>query len=284
MPYAIHIMGRGGVSYATHSDKKKNLVSSKNREDAKIFASKKSAEGFADFLNKSYSGLSAFAEKVWWKLPKKNPGPSHQSRISRLKNLFSKQDAISRKVAGKFGTHSKEYQGAVKKLDRLLSMIRREILESRTPGTKKYSARWKKNPGPLRHLPKNVMDKVYRERVKLRGYNGPVSVMSAHGSDAGKILRKLHPEMTREEHLSYVAKYRKRAQALSALYSNLLNRAARQTWGRPWQTTDYRVSGIGSDEFSAPMKKRLREAVTLMNAYDRAFRAHHYAAGNRGSI
>jgi hypothetical protein len=91
MPYAIHIMGRGGVSYATTNDKKKNLVSSKNREDAKIFASKKPAEAFADFLNKNYSGLSAYAEKVWWTLPKKahrkNPAPSPASRSAKFHRM-----------------------------------------------------------------------------------------------------------------------------------------------------------------------------------------------------
>ncbi len=143
------------------------------------------------------------------------------------------------------------------------------------------NAGYRNNPSSFRPLPKNVLDKTYTERVKLRGYNGPVTVFSAHGSDAGKVLRKLHPEMTREDHLSLAKKYLKRGYEMDRLYANLLNRAAKQTWGRAWQTTDYRVSGIGSNEFSAPMKKRLREAVTLMNAYSRAYRAHEYAAGKR---
>jgi len=143
------------------------------------------------------------------------------------------------------------------------------------------SSAYRSNPSHIRALPKNVTDKTYTERVKLRGYNGPVTVFSAHGADAGKILRKLHPEATKAEHLSLAAKYQKRAYQMDALYGRLLNRAARQTWGRDWRTSDYRVSGIGSNEFSASMKKRLRDANTLLNAYARAYRAHQYAAGKR---
>lgn len=140
---------------------------------------------------------------------------------------------------------------------------------------------YRRNPGSLRPLPRNVNDPIYRERVRIAGYNGPVSVMSAHGRDAGKVLRRVLPGASKEEHLSLAKKYRKRLFQMDTLYGRLLNRSARQTWGRPWRTTDYRVSGIGSDEFSASMKKRLRDAVTLMNAYNAAYRAHEYAAGKR---
>jgi hypothetical protein len=52
-----------------------------------------------------------------------------------------------------------------------------------------------------------------------------------------------------------------------------------ETWGRKWQTSDYRVSGIGSNEFSEKMKTQLRKANTLFNGYDRVARAHKMASG-----
>lgn len=220
---------------------------------------------------------------------KKNPAPSYKSRAAKLVAMGQKIDAEKKRLWNSIGggktkrLTSAMYYSAKwspwRKLNeksvRIADMLLREA------GKENVRSGYKRNPSHIRPMPKNVTDKTYTERVKLRGYNGPVSVFSAHGADAGKVLRKLHPEMTREEHLAIAAKYRKRGYQMDTLYANLLNRAARQTWGRPWRTSDYRVSGIGSDEFSASMKKRLRDVVTLMNAYSRAYRAHEYAAGKR---
>ena len=217
---------------------------------------------------------------------KKNPAPGPAERSEKFHRM---RDALVKKMleAGKRGDAKLHdfYGRKVNKLDRIFynrgthkEPNRRYSFGTSRPG------KFRKNPSHIRSLPKNVMDKTYTERVKLRGYNGPVTVFSAHGSDAGKVLRKLHPEMTKEEHLDLARKYKKRGYAMDTLHSRLLDRAARQTWGRPWRTTDYRISGIGSDEFSASMKKRLRDANALLNAYSRAARAHEYAAGRRNVV
>lgn len=150
----------------------------------------------------------------------------------------------------------------------------------------KGKAERKSNPSAagsasIRPLPKNPHHPDYSTRVKLRGYNGPVTVTSAHGADAGKVLRKLHPEATKEEHKSIARKYQKRADALKREYFKLLDKAAMETWGRKWQTTDYQVSGIGSSAFSAKMKDKLRRSNSEFNLYEKASHAHQAAAGKR---
>lgn len=119
----------------------------------------------------------------------------------------------------------------------------------------------------------------YHAQVKLRYYNYPVSVFQAvTDTDAAKILRRLNPEWTKQDHATLAQRHREAAQRQSEAWNRLLNEAAEQTFGRPYRVTDYRVSGIACDEFSDAMKTQLRFAAHATTYHKRASSAHARAA------
>lgn len=64
-------------------------------------------------------------------------------------------------------------------------------------------------------------------------------------------------------------------------WSREAERAALETFGRPWQFTDYRISGIGSDQFTDERKERLRFLAHRRSDYLSAFALHEWLAGAR---
>lgn len=128
---------------------------------------------------------------------------------------------------------------------------------------------------------RDTQDPIYRQRVKLRGYNGQPSVMSAHGKDAGDILIALQPDMSKSQHAQRSREFESLADRLQDMYDQALDDAAQETWGRDFQVTDYRVSGIGSDEFSDTHKTRLRTLAQSLSAAKTISTAHGYASKSR---
>jgi hypothetical protein len=121
----------------------------------------------------------------------------------------------------------------------------------------------------------------YLDVAKLPKYNGKVSPLSAHGSDGGKLLAKRLPGWTRADHTAAALHHEEKAQEMQADHSRLLDVAARETWGRDFEPTDYKISGIGSDEFSAKHKEELRRLAHTSSAHKDAARAHKMAARMR---
>jgi hypothetical protein len=121
----------------------------------------------------------------------------------------------------------------------------------------------------------------YRDVAKLPKYNVKVSPLSAHGSDGGKLLAKRLPGWTRADHTAAALHHEEKAQEMQADHSRLLDVAARETWGRDFEPTDYRISGIGSDEFSAKHKDELRRLAHTSSAHKDAAHAHKAAAKMR---
>lgn len=121
----------------------------------------------------------------------------------------------------------------------------------------------------------------YREVAKLPKYNAKVSPLSAHGSDGGKLLAKRLPGWTRADHTAAAIHHEEKAQEMQADHSRLLDVAARETWGRDFEPTDYKISGIGSDEFSAKHKDELRRLAHTSSAHKDAAHAHRAAAKMR---
>jgi hypothetical protein len=128
---------------------------------------------------------------------------------------------------------------------------------------------------------KDLKNPIYRTPVKVRGYNGKPTVMSAHGKDAGDVLIALQPETTRAQHAQLARGFEALSDSLSDDYNRTLDEAAQATWGRPWQVTDYRVSGIGSDEFSEEFKEKLRPLAYGMSQAETIAHAHAFAAKSR---
>jgi hypothetical protein len=128
---------------------------------------------------------------------------------------------------------------------------------------------------------KDTKDELYRTRVKVRGYNGHPTVMSAHGKDSGDILIQLTPDMSKAQHAQKAREFKALSETLQKKYEEAQDAAAQDTWGRDFQVTDYRVSGIGSDEFSEKHKDTLRMLAHGLSAAKTISEAHEYASKSR---
>jgi hypothetical protein len=127
----------------------------------------------------------------------------------------------------------------------------------------------------------DLKDALYNTPVKLKGYNGAVTVTQAHGKDMAEVLIKLRPEMSRSQHAQLAHSFAALGQTLQADWERVLDEAAQETWGRPFRVTDYRVSGIGSNEFSNEFKEQLRPLAQGSSKAKAIAEAHSYAAKSR---
>lgn len=119
----------------------------------------------------------------------------------------------------------------------------------------------------------------YHQRVKLRGYNGSITIFQATSDrDAAKVLKRVKPEWTPGEHETLAHAHAAEADTQRAEWNRLLDEAAMATFGRPFQFADYRVSAIGRDEFSEEHKQKIRFAAHASNYHTQAARAHAQAA------
>lgn len=132
----------------------------------------------------------------------------------------------------------------------------------------------------------DLNDSLYNTRVKLKGYNGQVTVSTAHGADKGKVLIQLAPQMSKGAHSAKAREFAALAEKLDEEWSREADEAAMETWGRPFQVTDYRISGIGSDEFSPARKNKLRtfahggtKAKDIAEAHTAAAKSRMLTAG-----
>jgi hypothetical protein len=128
----------------------------------------------------------------------------------------------------------------------------------------------------------------YSQKVKLKGYSDSINVFQAFTEkDAGKILSKTMPLLSPAEHELLSKTHKKQAETCMALWSETVEKAAQETYGRPYQITDYRVSGIASDDFSDEHKKLLRHYAHAETAHKHLMTAHSYAkklCRNKGSL
>lgn len=120
---------------------------------------------------------------------------------------------------------------------------------------------------------------VYTTRMRMRGWTARQCAKYCHApSVARALIRKLAPEWGRAEHLKLAQYHEARLQKLDAIWSAVLNRAALETFGRPWQVWDYRVCAIGSDAFAERHKRVLRHCAYRATEHGTLARAHRLAA------
>lgn len=92
----------------------------------------------------------------------------------------------------------------------------------------------------------------YQTRERVRGWNCPVSPMHVPRLLARRV------DWTREERHALAAEFEEAAKHAAFIYSELLDLAALETFGRLFWPTDYRISGIGCLEFAERFKPALR--------------------------
>lgn len=129
----------------------------------------------------------------------------------------------------------------------------------------------------------NPLDDVYTRQEKVAKISVPVSPGQAvfyNATNAARMMmQKRFPDWTKEQHAAAVAILEKMEQDNKKEWADIADEAAQETWGRPWRAFDYKVSGIGSDEFSKEFKDRLRENVRFGTAINNAKLAHKVASG-----
>lgn len=108
---------------------------------------------------------------------------------------------------------------------------------------------------------KGTTTDTYKAQEMVRGWNGKQNPITVGGTKGGAMLARRLPTWGKSQHLAASAQYAKEASRLSAIYSSTLDKAAQATWGRKWHPTDYRISGIGSDDFSDVHKNQLRSSA-----------------------
>jgi hypothetical protein len=122
----------------------------------------------------------------------------------------------------------------------------------------------------------------YHQAIKLPKYNGNVTVFQAvSGTDAARVLRQVNPDWTQDDHLTLASLHQTESAKQQMRYNVLLDTAAKETFGRPFQFTDYRISAIGSEEFSDELKTELRQAAHARSYHAIVARAHMVAARRR---
>lgn len=122
----------------------------------------------------------------------------------------------------------------------------------------------------------------YTGVVRLKGYNWPVTVQQAcTPPDAGKVLIRLNPDWTKQDHKTLAAAHQAASSEMEAKWNALVDEAAMQTFGRKFQFSDYRISGIAAEEFSPEHKEQLRTLAHARTKHSRIAQAHTAAAKSR---
>lgn len=120
---------------------------------------------------------------------------------------------------------------------------------------------------------------IYDLNVRLRGYNTRPSVNSACStSDAARILRTTMPFLTAAEHVAIGNIHLDMAARALSSWSTIVNLASLETFGRQYQLTDYKISGIARDEYSCERKEQLRLLIRAATRHNKAALAHQYLA------
>ena len=120
---------------------------------------------------------------------------------------------------------------------------------------------------------------LYTKRVKLSGYRSPVTAIGTHSQhDAAAIFRRIAPELTKADHKALAHAHYRASTAFNKLWDKVADRASKETFGRPFGMGDYKISGIGRDEFPARYKNILRMAAHSSGDHSFLAHAHRHAA------
>lgn len=123
-------------------------------------------------------------------------------------------------------------------------------------------------------------DEIYVQEFKIPKHSGKVTVLSASGP-AGMILAR-SGKWTKEEHLKIADIFGYIAVNVQDKYERTLDKASKETFGRPYQMTDYKISCIARDEYSEKRKDELRLLCKGITLYKTLASAHKDAAMLQG--
>lgn len=125
---------------------------------------------------------------------------------------------------------------------------------------------------------------VYHQAIRLRGYTWRVTVfMTVSDLDGAKLLQKLNPDWTQDDHKRLSALHEEMATRQTGEWNRLFDKAAMETFGRPSLFSDYKISAIGREEFSDEMKEQLRFAAHSAGSHRTLARVHEKASKLRST-
>ena len=124
-----------------------------------------------------------------------------------------------------------------------------------------------------------IHDMAYNTPVKFKNWNVRVTARYCPCErTSAKLIKKL-TTLTKGEHAEASKYHASRKVKLQAIWTKVANRAAMEAFGRPWQFTDYIVSGVGRSEFSEVHKLVLRHCAHRSGEHGHLAAAHALLAG-----
>jgi len=124
----------------------------------------------------------------------------------------------------------------------------------------------------------------YTERRKFRGMNGEVATDRAVGqgsTHAKQHFASKHEGWTKEDHADAAVAHRKASKEMDRQWGEKQKEAHHHTFGSEPGIHDYKVSGIGREEYSEKHKDELRHLAHKGTAHSDAASAHERLAGGQ---
>ncbi len=111
----------------------------------------------------------------------------------------------------------------------------------------------------------------------------PVGPIHHFHDYAGKALKRNVPDWTKEDHIEAAHYHRRAYEKADEEWQRVVKIAHQAACHRKWTILDYRISGIGREEYSEVHKKRLRDLTRAAAAHYNLAYAHLHAAGLRSN-
>jgi hypothetical protein len=119
----------------------------------------------------------------------------------------------------------------------------------------------------------------YRGQTKASGWTRTIDARDDH-----RVLKKKLPGFTKQDHLDAAAHHASRAKKLSGKWSDRQDAAHNSTFGNSAGFDDYKVSGVGREEYGEKDKSRLRTLARASSDSRRLAASHWKAAGKRSRM
>lgn len=113
------------------------------------------------------------------------------------------------------------------------------------------------------------------------GYTFPVSVLSVYQPNDGKsLLKRVMPDLSRTDHAKLAEQHVVASIKNRASWLRLIDKTCRKLFGRPYGIADYRISGVGRDDFPQSVKDKLSKMAVNAGLHARLAVLHKMAAGH----
>lgn len=124
---------------------------------------------------------------------------------------------------------------------------------------------------------------VYTRREKMPKWNTDVGPLMDPDA-GGRLLRRRLPKWGKEDHIAAARHHLRMSDKRGREWGDLQRQAHQQAFGKDPEFHDYRISGIGRDEYSDEFKDRLSKAAVSKTGHKYAAAAHWKAAGKRRPV